>query len=145
MKKIEAVQKSAEINIAELLYIDKNYTVKAIAEKLEKHPKTIASWRDKYQWDDAKELIQGSPLELKKTLIREAFNISKGGVPTFDSMALTRVMKAFDYMAQKTNPTVVMDVLMELDNFHSQIDPKEAAKQTGVHKQFLLHKIQMQG
>ncbi|MCV9934540.1 hypothetical protein OIU80_19845 [Flavobacterium sp. LS1R47] len=145
MKKIELVEKSAEINIAEMLYIEKNFTIKAIAEKLGKHPKTIASWRDKYNWEEAKELLQGSPLELNKLLLREAINISKGGVASFDSVALGRVMKAFDYMAKKTNPTVVMDVLMELDTFHSQIDAKEAAKQTAIHKQFLLHKIQMQG
>ncbi|QSW90709.1 hypothetical protein J0383_07835 [Flavobacterium endoglycinae] len=145
MKKIEALEKSAEVNIAEMLYIEKNFTIKAIAEKLGKHPKTIAAWRDKYNWDEAKELLQGSPLELNKLLLKEAINISKGGKATFDSVALGRVMKAFDYMAKKTNPTVVMEVLMELDNFHSAIDPKEAHKQTEIHRQFLLHKIQLQG
>lgn len=145
MKKTELVEKSAEINIAEMLFIEKNFTVKAIAEKLGKHPKTIAAWRDKYNWEEAKELLQGSPLELNKLLIKEAINISKGGQPTFDSVALGRVMKTFDYMTKKSNPTVIMDVLMELDTFHSQIDPKEAAKQTAIHKQFLLHKIQQQG
>lgn len=145
MKKTELVEKSAEISVAEMLYIDKNFTIKAIAEKLGKHPKTIAAWRDKYNWDEAKELLQGSPLELNKLLLKEAINISKGGTATFDSVALGRVMKAFDYMAKKSNPTVIMEVLMELDTFHSQIDPKEAAKQTAIHKQFLMHKIQMQG
>jgi Putative ATPase subunit of terminase (gpP-like) len=142
MKKAEIVQKSAEVNIAEMLYVEKNFTVKAIAEKLDKHPKTIASWRDKYLWDDAKELLQGSPLELNKLLLREAINISKGGIPTFDSVALARVMKAFDYMSQKSNPTVITEVLMELDTFHSQIDPIEANKQTAIHKQFLHYKMQ---
>ena len=128
-----------------MLYIEKNFTIKAIAEKLGKHPKTIAAWRDKYNWDEAKELLQGSPLELNTLLLKEAINISKGGKSSCDSSALSKVMRAFDYMAKKSNPTVIMEVLMELDTFHSQIDPKEAAKQTAIHKQFLLHKIQMQG
>jgi len=134
--------KQTETTIAELLYVEKNQTIKAIAEQLNKNVKTIANWRDKYKWDQARELLQGSPIVLKKLLLQEAVRISKGEDPSFNADSLSKVMKAFDYMAQKTNPSVVMEVLMELDAFHAQIDPMEAAKKTAIHKQFLLHKIQ---
>jgi len=134
--------KQTEATIAELLYVEKNQTIKAIAEQLNKNVKTIASWRDKYRWEQAKELLQGSPITLKKLLLQEAINISKGEDPSFNADSLSKVMKAFDYMAQKTNPSVVMEVLIELDAFHAQIDPVAAAAQTTIHKQFLLHKIQ---
>lgn len=134
--------KQTETTIAELLYVEKNQTIKAIAEQLNKNVKTIASWRDKYKWDEARELLQGSPIVLKKLLLREAASISRGETPSFHADSLSKVIKAFDYMSKKTNPAVVMEVLMELDAFHAQIDPIGASKQTAIHKQFLSHKIQ---
>ncbi len=145
MEKVKTYKVNSAVSLAEMLYVEKNYTVKAIAEELNKNAKTIASWRDKYKWDDAKELLQASPIELKKLLMREAINITKGEASSFNADSLSKVMKAFDYVAQKTNPTIVMDVLMELDNFHSQLDPKGAAAQTAIHKQFLVYKIEQYG
>ncbi len=62
-----------------------------------------------------------------------------------DADALSKVMKAYDYMSQKASPSVCRDILVELDNWLSMQDPKLAADMTKWHKQFLIFKIQQEG
>lgn len=144
----------AEISHAETLFCEKKWTPEAIAEALERDIKTIYAWRDKYLWEETKDLFDTGPTELKKILLKEAVRIAKGEsrkdedgniVKGLDADALSKVMKAYDYMSQKAGPSVCRDILVELDNWLSMQDPKLAAEMTKWHKQFLIFKIQQEG
>jgi len=143
----------AEIELAEKMYCESNYTLERIAIALDKNIKTIATWRDKYGWDDTRRMFETSPLEFKKLLLAEATRIVKGEtrkdengeeIPKIDADSLSKVMKAYDYMNSKTSASVCYQVLTELDTFTSSIDPKRAAENTDLHKQFLINKIEQE-
>ena len=143
----------AEIAHAEHLYCEKKWTPEAIAEALERNIKTIYDWRDKFLWDDTRDLFDTSPTELKKILLNEAVRIAKGEVrknekgdeiKAIDADSLSKVMKAYDYMSQKASPQVCRDILVEFDNWLSAKDPQLASDMTQYHKMFLIYKIQLE-
>ena len=143
----------AEISHAETLFCEKKWTPEAISEALDRDIKTIYAWRDKYHWEDTRGLFDTGPTELKKILMKEATRIAKGEVltdengnakPPIDADALSKVMKAYDYMSRKASPAVCRDVLIELDNWLSSKEPKLAAEMTVFHKMFLIYKIQLE-
>lgn len=139
-----------EIGFAEYLYTEKNVSPQAIAEELGRNIKTIYDWRDKYNWDETKNLFTTAPSELKKILLQAAMRVMKGEerkddkgnpIKEVDADALSKIMKAYDYISKKANPAVCSDVLMELDFFVSKQNPKLAAENTQYHRLFLMHKI----
>ncbi len=143
----------AEISHAETLYCEKKWTPEAIAETLDRDIKTIYSWRDKYHWEETRDLFDTGPTELKKILLKEAVRIAKGEkrlaedgtqLPNIDSDSLSKVMKAYDYMSKKASPSVCKDILVELDNWLSMQEPKLAGEMTKWHKQFIIFKIQQE-
>lgn len=143
----------AEINHAETLYCEKKWTPEAIAEALERDIKTIYAWRDKYHWDETRDLFDMGPTELKRILMKEAIRIAKGEkrkdengeeLADINADAISKVMKAYDYMCNKVSAAVSRDVLMEFDNWFSMEDPKGAAEMVGVHKRFIIFKIQQE-
>ena len=149
----QAKQKDAsatERKYAEALYVEKGITPESIAAELGRNIKTIYSWRDKYNWDDTKDLFESGPLELKKILLKEATRIAKGekrlgtdgeAVPGIDADSLSKVMKAYDYMSSKLSVEVYRDAFVEFDNWMASVDPKVAFEFTKFHKMFLMEKI----
>lgn len=140
----------AEIKYAEYLYVEKNVAPQAIAAELKKNIKTIYAWRDKYGWDDTRNLFNTGPSELKKILLNAAMRVVKGEVrkddqgneiKEVDADSLSKIMKAYDYMSKKASPSVCRDILIELDNFVSDKDPKMADQMTKYHRLYLVHKI----
>lgn len=140
----------AEITHAEWLYVEKGLKPEAIASELDRNIKTIYEWRDKGGWEDKKNLFDLGPTELKRILMEAAIRIAKGEkrldengqeIKEIDADAISKIMKAYDYMSKKVSPEVVRDVLMECDNYISQIEPEDAARITKYHKMFLIYKI----
>ena len=153
-KKVETKQKKevsqAEMKYAESLYVEKGVSPQAIALELDRNIKTIYSWRDKYNWDETKNLFESGPMELKKILLKEAVRIVKGEVingddgkpkPGIDADSLSKVMKAYDYMNKKLSVEVFRDAFVDFDNWMTTIDPKVAYEFTKYHKMFLQDKI----
>ena len=143
----------AEIAHAETLFCEKKWAPEAIAEALDRDIKTIYAWRDKYLWEETRDLFDTGPTELKKILLKEAVRIAKGEVrkddkgveqKPLDADSLSKVMKAYDYMSQKASPSVCRDILIEFDNWLSTKEPKLAADMTMYHKLFLIYKIQQE-
>lgn len=139
-----------EISYAEHLYCEKKMSPQAIADEVKRNIKTVYAWRDKYKWDETKDLIESGPLELKKILLKEATRIAKGELrldadgkelPGINADALSKVMKAYDYMSKKLSPEVFSDAFMEFNNWMVTIDPKVAHDFTKYEKMFLLDKI----
>jgi hypothetical protein len=153
MAKKNAKATEAEIKYAEYLYVEKNVSPQVIAEELEKNIKTIYAWRNKYGWDDTRSLFNTGPSELKKILLQAAMRVVKGEVrkddkgneiKEVDADSLSKIMKAYDYMSKKASPAVCRDILVELDNFVSEKEPKLADQMTQYHRLFLVHKIQQE-
>jgi len=153
-KKVDLKQKKevtpAEMKYAETLYVEKGISPQAIALELDRNIKTIYSWRDKYSWDETKDLFESGPMELKKILLKEAVRIVKGEVingddgkpkPGIDADSLSKVMKAYDYMNKKLSVEVFRDAFVDFDNWMTTIDPKVAYEFTKYHKMFLQDKI----
>jgi len=143
----------AEMKYAESLYVEKGVSPQAIALELDRNIKTIYSWRDKYNWDDTKELFESGPMELKKILLKEAVRIVKGeklldengqAKAGIDADSLSKVMKAYDYMNKKLSVEVFRDAFVEFDNYMTTIDPKVAYEFTKYHKMFLQDKISLE-
>lgn len=141
---------NAEIKYAETLYVEKGISPQIIAEEIGRNIKTIYSWRDKYGWDDTRNLFTTGPSELRKILLQEATRIAKGEarkdqdgneVKGIDADSLSKVMKAYDYMCQKLSIEVFRDAFVEFDNWMTTIDPKLAYELTKYHKMFLQDKI----
>lgn len=155
MKKTEKPQKkkevtNAEIKYAEMLYVEKGMSPQAIATEINRNLKTLYAWRDKFFWDDTKNLFQSGPTELRKMLLQEAVRITKGEsrkdengkeIKGVDADSLSKVMKAYDYMNSKLSTEVFRDAFIEFDNWMTTIDPKIAFEFTKYHKMFLQDKI----
>lgn len=144
----------AEIAHAEMLYCEKLWTPEAISKEFDRDIKTIYSWRDKGNWEATRELFETGPAQLKKILLKEAVRISKGesrvdesgsALKPIDADALSKVMKAYDYISKKAGPEIIRDVFVEFDNFVVTIDPKIAQEFTKFHKMFLQHRISLEG
>jgi hypothetical protein len=143
----------AEVKHAEMLYCEKRWPPEDIAEALGRNIKTVYGWRDKYGWDETRRMFEISPTELKKMLMASALRIAKGEVRKdkegnelreIDADAISKIMKAYDYMSGKTSPAVCRDVLIELDMWLSKTEPKVAAENTRHHRAFLMYKIQLE-
>ena len=135
---------------AEWLYVEKGLSPQAIADELERNIKTIYDWRDKYGWDETKLLFDTGPTQLKKELLQAAMRIMKGEVrkdntgnemKEIDADSLSKIMKGYDFISKKASPAVCRDILVELDNFVSEREPKLAAEMTQYHRMFLVYKI----
>ena len=142
-----------EIQNAEKLYCESKWTIERIAQMLGRDTKTITAWRDKYKWDDTKNLFETSPLVFKKLLLAEATRIAKGEVrididgnvlKNIDADALSKVMKAYDYMSQKTSASTCLEVLLELYEFICSIDINKANEFNEYFKQFLQTKAEQE-
>lgn len=140
----------AEINHAEWLYVEKGLKPEAIAAELERNIKTIYEWRDKGGWDEKKNLFDLGPTELKRILMEAAIRIAKGEKRTddqgneikeIDADAISKIMKAYDYMSGKLSIEVFRDAFVEFDYFMAGIDPKLANEFTKYHRMFLQEKI----
>ena len=144
---VKAVKKDVsqtEIKYAETLYVEKGIAPQAIADELGRNIKTIYAWRDKFNWEETKNLFECGPIELKKKILQEAISLSKGEKSKIDADSFSKVMKAYDYMSKRTSPEVIRDVFVEFDNFMVTVDPKAANEFTKYHKMFLQHRISIE-
>ena len=147
-----AAQQS-EINHAEYLYTERGLTPPEIAKELGRNLKTIYDWRDKYGWDDTKDLLATTPSELKKILLQAAIRVIKGEerkdeegnpIKEVDADAVSKIMKAYDYISKKASPEVCYDVLKEVDILISRHNPKLAEQNLKYHRMYIAQKIEEQ-
>lgn len=139
-----------EIRRAETLFCENKWSCEAIADTLGRDIKTIFAWRDKYKWVETKDILEMGPTELKKILLSEAIRVAKGEVKTdeegnpvkgIDADAISKIMKAYDYMSKKLSVEVIHDVLVMFDNWMVGMDAKVAIEFTKYHKLFIQYVI----
>lgn len=119
-------------------------TQKEVAELFKVSEKTIGVWVKKYNWEDKQLDYHSSPVKLKQIVQREALSVAQGNPPTFSADAFNKLMIGIERCNKKAAPVVVQRILKDLDNFISEIDPAFAQQCTNFHKQFLIHRINLE-
>ena len=135
-------QKKKEI--AEDLYLRANITAKDISKQLEISEQTICKWKKEGRWEERKAELSLSPLRIKELLMKEANKIANGEKSDIDSDRLSKLTAAIDRLDKRISARVVMDVLRELDNWMTEVDPKKAVEFTQYHKKFLQFRISLE-
>ncbi len=140
MSKKDGIRQRAEDWYVE----DINCTQAEVAEKFNVTPKTVGEWVKKYGWEAKRLEYHSSPVKIKQLLQQELMSIAQGNPAKLNADAISKLNAALDRLDKKLDPFVVKRVLVELDNYISQDDPKFAAKCTTYHKAYLQHRINLE-
>lgn len=139
------VRKDSKRGKAEEWFVENfEATQKEVAELFGVSEKTIGVWVRKYNWEDKRLDYHSSPVKIKQLLQRELLSVAQGKPPTLNADGISKLMSSLDRCDKKADPIVVQRVLKDLDNFISENDPAFAAQCTPFHKQFLIHRINIE-
>jgi transposase len=119
-------------------------TKKEIAELFSVTEKTIGDWSQKDDWEAKRLDYHVSPVKIKQLLQQELLSVAQGNPSKLPADGISKLMAALDKVEKKADPTVVAKILKDLDNFISEDDPAFAIKCTHHHKQFLIHRINLE-
>lgn len=143
------VNKEAIRAMAERLFVEEGLNAKSIAETLDVAQHTVGRWRKGIQgdvsWDQKRADYLAAPSNIKKVLMNELSELSKGKEPSLDVKAIANISKVIETISDKVNLQVVYSVFKEFDNWMASQDPDMAVQFLEWHKLFLLHKAQMEG
>ncbi|PSL06547.1 phage terminase small subunit-related protein [Cecembia rubra] len=120
-------------------------TKKEVAELFGVTEKTIGDWSFKDNWENERLNYHASPVKIKQLLQQELLSVAQGNQPKLPADGISKLMSALDKVEKKADPTVVSRILKDLDNFISEEDPEFALKCIHWHKQFLIHRINLEG
>lgn len=131
---------------AESYYIENfEATQKDIAELFNVLQPTVSGWARKYEWEEKRLNFHASPTRIKQLLQQELLNVLSGGPPKLPADGISKLMAALDKCEKTSDPIVVHKILKDLDMFVSQIDADFAIKCIPFHRQFLQHRINLEG
>lgn len=120
-------------------------TQKEIATLFNVTEKTIGNWKEKYGWEKKRLDYHSSPVRIKELLQQELMRIAQGEPAKLNADSVSKLMSALDKLDKKADPIVVQKILKDLDNFISESDPEFAIRCTEFHRQFLIHRINLEG
>lgn len=120
-------------------------TKKEVAELFGVTEKTIGDWSVKDDWENERLNYHASPVKIKQLLQQELLSLAQGHPAKLPADGISKLMSALDKVEKKADPTVVSKILKDLDNFISEEDPEFALKCIHWHKQFLIHRINLEG
>ncbi|QTE40532.2 hypothetical protein J3L18_23185 [Mucilaginibacter gossypii] len=115
-----------------------------IAEKFNVTTNTVSTWAKKFEWDKKRIDYHSSPVKIKQLLQQELMSVAQGNDAKLNADAISKLNAALDRLDKKLDAFVVKRVLVELDNFISQTEPKFAAQCTPFHKAYLQHRINLE-
>lgn len=119
-------------------------TQKAVAELFGVTEKTIGTWANRDDWEGRRMDYHTSPVKIKQFLQKELLSVVQGNAPTLPADGIAKLMAALDRCEKKADPIVVHKILKDLDNFISEADPALAVACVHFHKQFLIHRINLE-
>lgn len=119
-------------------------TKKEVSELFGVTEKTIGAWSTADDWEGKRLDYHSSPIKIKQLIQRELLSVVQGNAATLPADSISKLMSAMDRLERKADPTVVARILKDLDNFISEDDPAFALKATHFHKQFLIHRINLE-
>ncbi|MGE0931673.1 hypothetical protein [Peijinzhouia sedimentorum] len=119
-------------------------TQKEIAELFSITEKTVSAWSNSEDWNNKRLEYHSSPVKIKEYIQKELLNVVQGKPATLNADGISKLMSALDRVEKKADPIVVSKILKDLDNFISEDDPEFAIRCTHYHKQFLIHRINLE-
>lgn len=140
MGKKDAIRQKAEDWFIE----NSDCTQAEIAEQFKVSTQTVNKWYKKYNWEDQRRDYHSSPIKIKQLLQQELLAVAQGKEAKLNADAISKLNVAIDRLDKKLDAFVVKRVLVELDTFICQIDPKFASQCTPFHKQYLQHRINLE-
>lgn len=119
-------------------------TKKEVAQLYGVTEKTIGEWSKADDWENERLNYHASPVKIRQLLQAELLNLSQGHPAKLPADAISKLQSALDKLEKKIDATVVSRILKEIDNFISETNPKLALELTHYHKQFLIHRINLE-
>ncbi len=116
----------------------KSFSLKEISKLLNVTEKTLRGWRDKYKWQEEKELAALKPSRIKRLILESVMAIEKGEPLPYKADDISKIVAAFDRITDNRKVAVyTMESLDNLTNFSLEL----AAKTKGKNRQRILEQI----
>ena len=129
-------------SVAETLFVEQGLNCAIISSQLSITEATLSKWRKAMEWDAKRSAILSSPMKIRELLLKELESVASGEAPTINADAVSKINKALTYLDGKVSLTVIISVLMELDNWMTGVDPKKANEFTEYHKLFIAQRAE---
>jgi len=133
--------------LAALLFVEANLTQKEIAAELEIGEHTIGRWKDEDLWDLEKQVRTLSPANLIKQfyeqteLILQTAKNENRPLNSKECDALNKLATAIQKIDKRTDPSIMMAVLVQFTNYLKLMDLNLAKSLLPFQKQFILQKL----
>lgn len=112
-----ALKKEQKMNDCKQLFIT-GFALESIKQITGITVKTIASWRDQYNWQEEKELNSIKPSEIRKLTLKQALAISKGEKLPYKTDDISKIVAAFDRITDSRKIAVyTMESIDGFSNF----------------------------
>ncbi|MES2651274.1 MAG: hypothetical protein V4663_06010 [Bacteroidota bacterium] len=108
-------------------------------------PKTLGEWARTHDWEQKRLDFHASSVRIKQLLQQELLSVSQGNAPKLPADGISKLMAALDRCDKKADPIVVSRILKDLDNFISGVNADLSVTLLPYHKQFLQHRINLEG
>lgn len=141
-----ANEKKSNKRLAEDFFIENfEVTQKEVAELFGISEKTVSAWSKAGNWAKRRDDYHSSPVKIRQLLQQELLRVAQGGKATLNADSISKLQKVIGELRKTADPIVVQQVLKDLDNFIAEQDPKLASEITAFHRQFLIHRINLEG
>jgi hypothetical protein len=137
MGRLTAVEREQKIADCKKLFISE-FSLETIHQITGITVKTIASWRDKYNWTEEKELNTIKPSEIRKLTLKQALAISKGEPLPYKTDDISKIVAAFDRITD--NRKIAVYTMESIDGF-SNFMLEKAATSNGKQRALLLEQL----
>ena len=121
-------RKNPQEQLAEILFIDADYTFKQISQELNVSEKTVGKWADKGEWETQKKVRNLSPDKLiasyyeESDLIRQKAREEQRPLSAKECDALNKLASAIEKLDKKVSPSINMAVFIRFNNYLKVID-----------------------
>ncbi len=134
MARLTNKQKDIKLSQGRNLYI-KGFSLQTISEIIEISVDSLKKWRDENDWEEAKELSNISPSEIKGLILETVKDIKEGKKPKYKADDISKLVAAFDKITDKRKQAIYT---MESFNDFSNWILGKAAKSKGKKRQELI-------
>lgn len=132
--------------IAEDFFLENyNATQKDVSELFGISEKTVSAWAKKGDWVKKRDDYHSSPVKIRQLLQQELLSVSQGNPAQLNADGISKLQKVIGELRKSADPVVVHQILKDLDAFIAETDPKLAIDVSKYHRQFLIHRINMEG
>ena len=145
------IDNKANLELAAALYLDGGYTIKDIAATLGYSERSVEGWSVKHEWKERKQVLQVSPIRIKKRLLEsieailDDVDANDRALTSKEADTIKKLTSSIEDLEKKNTPGVVMNVFTEFNQFAKHIDLDTTKKCIELQKQFIKNKLALNG